>query len=91
MKHSVLQSPARKKESLFRKMPPISAVLHPTEKHCSGNDITMCHTFTLVIRFSLPLVAVSVMSPWYALTLAEMEVSQSNMTALSLCHDSVSN
>lgn len=68
------------------KMPQISSALCPTVKHCSSNDITVCHTFTLAIRFSLTLVAVSVMSPWYALTSAEMEVSQSNLTASSLCH-----
>lgn len=51
-----------------KKMPQISAALCPTVKHCSGNDITVCHTFTLAIRFAPPLVAVSVMSPWYART-----------------------
>lgn len=55
------------------------------------NDRTLCHTFTLAIRFALPLVAVSVMSPRYALTSARMGVSRSNLTALSLCHDSVCN
>lgn len=72
-------------------MPPLSLALCPTVKHCSGNDITVCHTFMLAIRFSLLLVAVSVMSPWYALTSAEMESSQSNLTASSLCHNSVCN
>lgn len=76
---------------LFSKMPQISAAVCPTAKHCSGNDITVCHTFTLAIRFSLPLVAVSVMSPWYALTSAQIEVSHSVLTALSLCRDSVRN
>lgn len=72
-------------------MPQISPALCPKVKHCSGNEITVCHTFTLAIRFSLPLVAVSEMSPWYALTSAEMAVSQSDLTALSLWHDSVCN
>lgn len=76
---------------LISKMPQIASALCPTVKHCSCNDITVCHTFTLAIRFSLALVALSLMSPWYALTSAEMEVSQSNLTAPSLCHDSVCN
>lgn len=77
--------------SLSQKIPQISPALCPTVKHCCGNDITVCDTFMLTIRFSLPLVAVSVISPWYALTLAEIEVSQSHLTALSLCRDSVCN
>lgn len=48
-------------------------------------------TFTPAIRFSPPLVAVWVMSPWYALTSAEMEVSHSVLTALTLSHESVCN
>lgn len=71
------------------KIPQIAPGLCSTVKHCSSNDITVCHTFTLAIRFSLTLVTVSVMSPWYALTSAEMEVSQSNLTASSLCHSGV--
>lgn len=89
---SVRQRPARQRVKPLlkkKKMPQISAALCPTVKHCSGNDITVCHTFTLAIRFAPPLVAVSVMSPWYARTWAEMEVSHSILTALSLCHDSV--
>lgn len=43
---------------LFSNIPQISAAVCPTAKHCSGNDITLCHTFTLAIRFSA-----SVMSP----------------------------
>lgn len=70
-------------------MPQISPGLCSTVKHCSRNDITVCHTFTLAIRFSLTLVTVSVMNPWYALTSAGMEVSQSNLTAFSLCHSGV--
>lgn len=75
----------------FQKIPRISPTLGSTLTHCSRNDMIVCHTFTLAIRFSLPLVTVFVMSPWYALTSAGMEVSQSHLTAPSLCHSSVCN